>query len=93
MNLRVRHHDGQENAVLRILWLATLLLAALGLVMGGAHVLKLPVRMQYEPSFYMQVTSTLYRYFGLVGGPVPVAHRLPTLSRLATTGYTRSKCK
>lgn len=58
--------------MLRIWWLVTLLLAALGLVMGGAHVLELPVRMQYEPSFYMQVTSTLYRYFGLVGGPVQV---------------------
>ncbi len=58
--------------MLRILWLTTLLLAALGLVMGGAHVLELPVKMQYESSFYMQVTSTLYRYFGLVGGPVQV---------------------
>lgn len=58
--------------MLRILWLGTLLLAALGLVMGGAHVLELPVKMRYEPSFYMQVTSTLYRYFGLVGGPLQV---------------------
>ncbi|MFC3282653.1 hypothetical protein [Litchfieldella rifensis] len=53
-------------------WLVTLLIAALGLVMGGAHVLELPVRMQYEPEFYMQVTSTLYLYFGLAGGPIQV---------------------
>jgi hypothetical protein len=58
--------------LLRTWWLVTLLLAALGLIMGGAHVLELPVRMQYEARFYMQVTSTLYRYFGLVGGPIQI---------------------
>lgn len=56
----------------RIWWWITLLLAALGLVMGGAHLLELPVRAQYEPQFYMLVTSTLYRWFGLVGGPLQV---------------------
>ncbi len=56
----------------RIWWWITLLLAALGLVMGGAHLLELPVRAQYEPQFYMRVTSTLYRYFGRVGGPLQV---------------------
>lgn len=56
----------------RTYWLVTLLLTALGLVMGGAHLLELPVRMNYEPLFYMQVTSTLYRYFGLVGGPLQI---------------------
>jgi hypothetical protein len=40
--------------------------------MGGAHLLELPVRMKYEPPFYMQVTSTLYRYYGLVGGPIQI---------------------
>jgi hypothetical protein len=40
--------------------------------MGGAHLLELPVRAQYEPEFYMRVTSTLYRFFGLVGGPLQV---------------------
>jgi hypothetical protein len=56
----------------RIWWWTTLLLAALGLVMGGAHLLEFPVRAQYAPQFYMRVTSTLYRYFGLVGGPLQV---------------------
>ncbi|BBA35548.1 uncharacterized protein sS8_3611 [Methylocaldum marinum] len=58
--------------LLRIWWLITLLLTALGLVMGGAHVLELPARMQYEPQLYLRVTSTLYRFFGLVGGPLQV---------------------
>lgn len=51
----------------------TLLLAALGLIMGGAHVLELPVKMQYDAELYASVTSTLYRFFGLVGGPIQVA--------------------
>lgn len=34
--------------------------------------LELPVRAQFEPGFYMRVTSTLYRYFGFVGGPLQV---------------------
>src|SRR5688572_28882733 len=40
--------------------------------MGGADLLELPVRAAYESQFYMQVTSTLYRFFGLIGGPVQV---------------------
>jgi hypothetical protein len=64
---------------LRIGWLITLLLAAFGLVMGAAHLLELPVRAQYDPEFYMQVTSTLYRYFGLVGGPVQVLAALSSI--------------
>lgn len=51
----------------------TLLLAALGLVMGGAHVLELLPKMQYDAEMYAAVTSTLYRFFGLVGGPLQVA--------------------
>lgn len=58
--------------MLRLWWTVTLLLAALGLVMGGAHLLELPVRMQYDPQLYTRTTSTLYRYFGLVGGPLQV---------------------
>lgn len=58
--------------MLKMLWMLTLVLAALGLVMGGAHLLEMPVRMSYEPGFYLEVTSTLYRYFGMVGGPLQV---------------------
>jgi hypothetical protein len=57
---------------LRIWWFVTLLLAALGLTMGAAHLLELPARMQYDPQLYMQVTSGTYLYFGLVGAPVQV---------------------
>lgn len=34
-----------------------------------------------------------YGPYGQAVDDIPVAHRLPTLSRLATTGYTGSKCK
>jgi hypothetical protein len=51
----------------------TLLLAALGMVMGGAHALELPPKMQYDPVMYADVTKTLYRFFGLIGGPLQVA--------------------
>ncbi len=74
--------------MLRLLWLATLLLAGLGLALGGAHVLELPVKMQYEASLYMQVTSTLYRYFGLVGGPVQV---LALLASVVLTWQVRNR--
>lgn len=60
----------RDSGLLRLWWISTLLLAALGLVMGGAHLLELPVRTQYDPEFYMRTTSTLSRYFALIGGPV-----------------------
>src|SRR5262245_18051340 len=53
-----------------------LLLAALGLVPGGAHLLELPVKMGYEPALYAQVTSTLYRLFGFGGGLIQVSAAL-----------------
>lgn len=66
--------------LLRSVWFITLLLAALGLVMGGAHALELPVRMRYPPDVYMFVTSTLYRFFGLVGGPIQVSALLCSIA-------------
>lgn len=60
----------RESSPLRAWWFVTLLLAALGLVMGGAHVLEHPVRMRYDPQLYFRVTSTMYRYFGIIGGPI-----------------------
>ncbi|HEY9426536.1 MAG TPA: hypothetical protein VIR34_05225 [Gemmatimonadaceae bacterium] len=62
----------RESARLRTWWFFTLLLAALGLVMGGAHVLEHPVRTHYDPELYFRVTSTMYRYFAIVGGPIQV---------------------
>ena len=45
----------------------TLILAALGLAPGAAHVLEMPVKMTYTPELYAAVTSTLYAWFGSVG--------------------------
>jgi hypothetical protein len=51
----------------------TLLLAALGLAPGAAHVLEMPIKMQYSPDLYVSVTSTLYALFGSVGAVIQVA--------------------
>ena len=51
---------------------ATLLLAALGLTLGAAHLLEMPQKMKYEGELYADVTSTLYLLFGVVGGAVQV---------------------
>ena len=67
-------------------WFMTLFLAALGLVMGGAHALELPIRMHYAPEFYREVTRTQYRYFGLVGGPIQV---LALLASVALCRFVR----
>jgi hypothetical protein len=49
-----------------------LLLAALGLTLGAAHGLELVPKRHYDTRMYMEVTRSLYRYYGLVGGPVQV---------------------
>ena len=51
----------------------TLLLAALGLAPGAAHMLELPIKLNYSSELYTQVTSTLYALFGAVGGSVQIA--------------------
>lgn len=56
----------------RIHCFITLLLAALGLVMGGAHVLELAPKLAYSPQLYEEVTSTLYAYYGIAGAIVQV---------------------
>jgi hypothetical protein len=50
----------------------TLILVALGLTLGAAHVLELPPKMQYDAEMYAAVTSTLYRLFGTVGAFIQV---------------------
>lgn len=57
---------------LRSLRFITLLLAALGLAMGAAHGLELVPKRHYDTRMYMDVTRSLYRYYGLIGGPVQV---------------------
>ena len=56
--------------MLRIWRFATLLLGALGLALGAAHVLELAPKMRYDAEMYMAVTSTLYRFFGSVGAVI-----------------------
>lgn len=57
---------------LRVGRFVTLTLAALGLVLGGAHVLELPEKMKYDAEMYAAVTSTLYQQFGTVGAFIQV---------------------
>jgi hypothetical protein len=66
--------------VLPILRFATLLLAALGLSLGAAHALELGPKMAWGARTYATVTSTLYRNFGLVGGPVQVLAALAAIA-------------
>src|SRR5690606_36952985 len=58
------------------------------LVMGGAHLLELPARVQYDPEFYMRTTSSLYLYFGLIGGPLQV---LALLLSAGLTWFSRGR--
>jgi hypothetical protein len=60
------------SIVMQTARLTTLILAALGLAPGAAHVLELPVKMAYTPELYMAVTSTLYAWFGSVGAACQV---------------------
>ncbi|MBE3025576.1 hypothetical protein GQ37_001650 [Janthinobacterium sp. BJB1] len=57
----------------RLLQVIALTLAALGLAPGAAHLLELPVKLDYPPALYAQVTSSLYVLFGPVGGAVQMA--------------------
>jgi hypothetical protein len=57
----------------RALGLFTLVLAALGLAPGAAHLMELPVKLNYTPQMYAAVTSTLYAVFGSAGAAIQVA--------------------
>lgn len=52
---------------------AALVLTALLLGLGFAHVLELPAKMAYGPALYTQVNHTLYPFFAYVGAPVEFA--------------------
>lgn len=74
--------------MLRVLRFVALLLAALGLSLGAAHVLELGPKLGYAPALYVQVTSTLYLYFGVIGGPIQVAALAATCAlAVATRGF------
>ena len=59
--------------LLRIMRFFTLMLASFGMTFGAAHTLELIPKMNYAPELYAEVTSTLYRYYGTVGGPIQVS--------------------
>jgi len=63
----------------RMLWFATLMLAAMGMTMGAAHVLELPPKMQYDAQTYAAVNMTLYPLFAIVGGAVQALAILASL--------------
>src|SRR5918997_5459164 len=65
--------------MLRTWRFVTILLAALGLTLGAAHVLELPPKMNYDAEMYTAVTSTLYRLFGSVGAVIQSAAILAAL--------------
>ena len=46
---------------------AAVILTALGLSLGVAHTLELPVKMKYDAELYTAVTRTLYRMYGIAG--------------------------
>jgi hypothetical protein len=53
--------------------ISALSLTALGLAPGASHLMQLPVKMGYTAEMYTAVTSTLYSWYGLVGGVIQVA--------------------
>lgn len=56
----------------QILQVIALTLTALGLAPGAAHLLELPAKLTYQPLMYAEVTSTLYTWFGPIGGSIQV---------------------
>jgi len=71
---------------LRALRFVSLLLAALGLGPGVAHLLEMPVKLNYTPEQYFAVTSTLYMFFGSAGAVVQVG-------ALVVTGVLAFACR
>lgn len=68
---------------LRVLRFIALMLAALGMTMGVAHLLELVLKMHYDAKMYEEVTKTMYRFYGIAGGPIQVADVLAS----ATLAY------
>lgn len=74
----------------RTLLATALTLTALGLAPGAAHLMELPVKLAYPPAMYAGVTSTLYVWFGFVGGSIQVAAAL-AVAMLAFRERRRSR--
>jgi hypothetical protein len=71
----------------------TLVMVLSGLTMGltFAHVLELPQRLQYDAELWVALTrpNALYRYFGVVGGPIEVAAVLGAIMLAAVLRHER----
>ena len=65
--------DLSTTMFLRIMRFITLMLAALGMTMGAAHALELVPKLHYNAQMYKEVNSTLYQFYGIVGGSIQVA--------------------
>src|SRR5690606_26896255 len=59
-----------ETSPRRFAHYGAIMLAALGMIPGGGHVLEMPPRMRVEPELYMEVTSTMYSLYGAVGAMI-----------------------
>ena len=71
-------------------WFVTVMLAALGLGLGWAHLLEMPAKMQYDAATYTAVNRSMYRLFGLVGGPVQVLALVAAVGLAILTRRRRS---
>jgi hypothetical protein len=60
-------------------------LSALTLGLTWAHVLELPQRLGYDAELWTSLTepNALYRYFGVIGGPIEVAAVIGTIALAA----------
>jgi Domain of unknown function (DUF1772) len=72
-------------------------LAALTMGLTFAHTLELPQKLAYDAAMWTRIQHSLYRYFGIIGGPIEVAAVLAAIvfavrarglpgRRLATVG-------
>ena len=75
--------------LLRVIRFFTLMLASLGMAFGAAHTLELVPKMNYAPELYAEVTSTLYKYYGTVGGPIQVSAVLASVTLAFVTRRSR----
>ena len=75
--------------LLRIVRFFTLMLASLGMTFGAAHTLELVPKMNYDPDLYVKVTSTLYRYYGTIGGPIQVSSILASVTLSFLSRHSR----
>ena len=55
------------------------MLASLGMTFGAAHTLELAPKMNYAPELYAEVTSTLDKYYGTIGGPIQISSILVSI--------------